>query len=56
MLKHFGKNEHVFRFEDESDGTKRLLELLPIFYLIQTGFTILIDEIERSLHPKLIKG
>lgn len=56
IFKHYGKNnDHKFRFQDESDGTKRLLELLPIFYLIQSGYTIFIDEIERSLHPKLIK-
>ncbi len=56
LFKHFGvDDDHSFRFQDESDGTKRLMELLPIFYIIHSGLTIFIDEIERSLHPKLIK-
>lgn len=40
----------------ESDGTIRLIDYLPYFYFfLKTDAVILIDEIERSLHPILIK-
>lgn len=47
----------MFDIEDESDGTKRLLDLLPIlFSLTQKGtFIYFVDEIDRSLHTKLSK-
>lgn len=42
-----------FLFEDESDGTRRLLDLIDI--LLNKGEDILyiIDELDRSMHPKL---
>ena len=51
------KNENiVFDFTEESDGTKRLWELLPAFFLpINFSQTIIVDEIERSIHPLIIK-
>ena len=40
----------------ESDGTIRLIEYTPILYLIlHQNCTVFIDEVERSLHPILIK-
>ncbi|MBQ6184900.1 MAG: AAA family ATPase [Bacteroidales bacterium] len=40
----------------ESDGTIRLIEYVPVLYLIlNQDCTVVIDEIERSLHPILIK-
>ena len=40
----------------ESDGTIRLIEYIPLLYLVLTkDCVIVIDEIERSLHPILIK-
>ena len=40
----------------ESDGTIRLIEYTPVIYLIlNQDCTVVIDEIERSLHPILIK-
>lgn len=45
-----------FRLSEESDGTRRLLEYLPaLFNAIKDCKTYFIDEIERSLHPVLIK-
>lgn len=42
--------------KDESDGTRRLLHLLPALYHLQTGGAVyFIDEIDRSLHPILVK-
>jgi uncharacterized protein len=47
--------EIPFGISDESDGTKRLLDLIPIlFFLLNTDMTVFIDEIDRSLHPTLI--
>ena len=40
----------------ESDGTRRIIDYLPILYSMLTNERVyIIDEIERSLHPILIK-
>jgi AAA15 family ATPase/GTPase len=40
----------------ESDGTIRLIDFIPLFYMItKTSSVLVIDEIERSIHPILIK-
>jgi len=45
-----------FELTDESDGTVKLLHLLPAFYDIMNRREVyVIDEIERSIHPSLIK-
>jgi AAA15 family ATPase/GTPase len=45
-----------FELDEESDGTNRLLELAPIFYnLLEKDSIVVIDEIERSMHPILAK-
>lgn len=57
LFKHRGIEKEVeFKFYEESDGTKRLLELLPLLEKVKcNNQTILIDELERSLHPVLVK-
>ena len=52
-----GDNRSVlFGLEEESDGTIRLLDFIPAFYeLVSRQKVFLIDEIERSIHPLLIK-
>jgi len=43
-----------FQFLEESDGTKRLLELVNVLYYSQfKNKVFVIDEINRSLHPNL---
>ena len=44
-----------FDLEDESDGTQRLLDLLPMLFAIdkRNRSIYLVDEIDRSLHTKL---
>lgn len=45
-----------FSFSDESDGTKRIFDYIPLILdLIQGGKVFVIDEMERSLHPVLMK-
>ncbi|MDX9954064.1 MAG: ATP-binding protein [Anaerolineae bacterium] len=48
-------NEEVlFDIKEESDGTRRMLDLLPQFAnLIGQDQVIVIDELDRSLHPRL---
>lgn len=57
-LGHIGKTNKtiMFNLEEESDGTIRLLDFVPAFKSIVTNPKVfIIDEIERSIHPLLIK-
>ena len=46
----------MFDLEEESDGTVRLLDFLPAFKdVLLTKKVFIVDEIERSIHPLLIK-
>lgn len=54
MLDH-GNTDDLFEYMDESDGTKRLFDLVPLFYENRRDSVILIDEIDRSLHTNLIR-
>ncbi len=48
--------ESFFQMFEESDGTRRLMEYLPVFYkIVNEDVTFIIDEIERSIHCLLIK-
>ncbi|MBU1391178.1 MAG: AAA family ATPase [Gammaproteobacteria bacterium] len=47
--------KETFELKDESDGTRRLLDFIPLISKFSQGFTILIDEFDRSLHPKLTR-
>ena len=50
---HHGKSFFDFRFEDESDGTRRLFDLTDILLNSRDDVVYVVDELERSLHPKL---
>lgn len=57
-LEHTGKNGNIaiFGLDEESDGTIRLLDFVPAFRDVITKHKVfVIDEIERSIHPLLIK-
>lgn len=45
----------LFEMDEESDGTLRLLDLIPLLMPTQGGQNgvVIIDELDRSLHPKL---
>lgn len=49
------KNKFVkFEISEESDGTQRIMDLIPaLMELTKDEKVFIIDEIERSLHPKL---
>lgn len=50
---HHGKSFYDFRFEDESDGTRRLFDLIDMLLNRRDDVVYIVDELERSLHPKL---
>ena len=52
VFEHSNKKSINFLLEDESDGTKRIIDLLKIL-LSKKEKVFVIDEIERSLHPNL---
>jgi AAA15 family ATPase/GTPase len=46
----------TFEFEDESGGTQKLFALAgPLFDILKNGYVLVMDEIERSLHPFLVR-
>lgn len=51
---HDEKELVVFELEEESDGTRRLIDLAPLFYELlysKEPIVAFIDELDRSLHP-----
>lgn len=42
-----------FGFEEESDGTRRLFDLMDMLLSKREDMLYVVDELERSLHPKL---
>lgn len=52
VLKH-GKSAFDFSFAEESDGTKRLFDLMDMLLTDRPDTVFVVDELERSLHPKL---
>jgi len=54
---HCDNNSVGFDLNEESDGTKRLIELVNILYLSQfENKVFIVDELNRSLHPNLTKN
>lgn len=51
-LKH-GSSFYAFDYKEESDGTRRLFDLLDILLNKSEDKVYIVDEMERSLHPKL---
>ncbi len=52
VLKH-GTSAFDFSFVEESDGTKRLFDLIDMLLTDRPDTLFVVDELERSLHPKL---
>lgn len=51
-LRH-GNSIFDFDFKDESDGTRRLFDLMDMILTKDEDIVYIVDELERSLHPKL---
>jgi len=48
-------SEELFDTSDESDGTNRIIDFIPLLMDLLKGDNVfIIDEMERSLHPNLI--
>jgi AAA15 family ATPase/GTPase len=46
----------AFSLSEESDGFRRLLNLLPALYRVKAGGGVfVVDELERSMHPMLAR-
>lgn len=58
ILNHNGPSQSVpFYLSEESDGTRRLLDFIsPIYVVKNVPATIIVDEIEKSIHPSLLKA
>jgi len=55
MTKHNKEEEFLFDTSEESDGTNRIIDFIPLLMdLLQGDNVFVIDEMERSLHPNLI--
>ena len=52
VVSNHGNDDDLFEYADESDGTQRLFNLIPIFQMILKNSVVIIDEIDRSLHTK----
>lgn len=51
-LRH-GISIYDFDFEEESDGTRRIFDLIDMLLTKDEDLVYIVDELERSLHPKL---
>lgn len=50
-----GKN-YELKFMDESDGTQKLIAVLPVLLMaLREGRLVIIDELDAKLHPKLLR-
>lgn len=53
--KYSDSDEELFDTSEESDGTNRIIDFVPLLMdLLQGNNVFIIDEMERSLHPNLI--
>lgn len=50
-----GKNRNI-RFIDESDGTKNVINILPLMLGAVEGRVVVIDEIDNGIHDLLMEG
>jgi AAA15 family ATPase/GTPase len=51
-----GNHTAEFDFTDESQGTQKLFSLAgPLFDILEKGRVLVIDELDRSLHPLLVR-
>lgn len=47
------KSIYDYDFDEESDGTRRLFDLIDMLLIKKDDVVFVVDELERSLHPKL---
>lgn len=52
VVSNHGNDEDLFEYSDESDGTQRLFDLIPLYQKALKNAVIIVDELDRSLHTK----
>lgn len=55
MMQNHGNNSELFEYIEESDGTQRLFDLIPLFFEPNNSRVVFVDEIDRSLHTNLTR-
>ena len=45
-----------FKINEESDGTNRIFDLIPVLLLLKEDAIVFVDELDRSLHPLISKA
>jgi len=58
MSRHASDLDKMIEFDlaEESDGTRRLMEFIPVVgAVLEDNLTCIIDEIDQSLHPELLQ-
>lgn len=55
IVSNHGNQDELFEYEDESEGTQKLFDLIPLFINIKNNHIIFIDELDRSLHTKAVQ-
>lgn len=55
LFKHGKNSEAMFEYGEESDGTRRLIELLDVIQNNNDNKIFLIDELDRSFHPQMTR-
>ena len=55
MMQNHGNPQELFEYSDESDGTQRLFDLIPLFYEHQNNRVIFFFVIDRTLHTNLTR-
>lgn len=53
LLFQHGEDENKYEYGEESDGTKRLIELMDVLLNDDGERVFIIDELDRSLHPQM---
>ncbi len=54
VLMNHGDPEELFEMEDESDGTKRLFDYIPMLYKRPESCVFVVDELDRCMHTNLV--
>ena len=54
LTNNHGSKEELFLWYDESDGTRRLMDLASIVISSVPDITYIVDELDRSLHPMVV--
>lgn len=56
LIRTIGTEKYELPFDHESEGTKKLIAVLPVILVaLREGRLVIIDELDAKLHPKLLR-